>query len=658
MAVTGIEIQTRSLVLDGQAFGEVGAYEKIAGIVRFATEPAHAANASITDLGLAPRDAAGKVASWADFYVLRPMMPERGNRRLLLDVPNRGRKVALGMFNSTPRVPDPTTAEDFGNGFLMRYGYTVAWCGWQHDVPRADGLMALTVPRARGAGGPVTGLVRCEFRPNTGTDVLPLADRYHVPQPALDVEEAGSRLTVREHGGAPEVAIARGAWRFARRDGDRLVPDACHVHLAGGFQPGKIYDVIYRAQDPPVVGLGLLAVRDVGSWLRFAPAASGNPCAGQIERAYVFGVSQCGRFLRHFLYLGLNEDEAGREVFDAVFPFVAGARRGEFNMRFGQPSLNAHQAVGDLFPFAHGEQVDPVTGQRDALLGRLAARRRVPKVFEINTSAEYWRGDASLVHTDVEGRVDVEPPAEVRLYFFAGAQHTPGALPPPPADPNTGGRGRHSFNVVDYAPLLRAALVNLDRWVSAGAEPPPNAVPRLADGTAVAAASTAPVYARIPGAVFPDRVAAPTRLDFGPDTARGIVTELPPKSGAPFSTLVSAVDADGNELAGIRPVEVAVPLGAFTGWNPRHPEQGAPGDLMSMMGSTLPFGRTRADRERAGDPRPSIAERYPSRAAYLDAVRAAARALVSARHLLDEDVGSIVERAGRQWDLFDKGLAS
>jgi hypothetical protein len=657
MAVTRFEIASRSLVLGGQPFGKAGAYEKIAGTAHIATPPDHAANQAITDLALAPRDAAGRVASQADFYVLRPVDPRKGNRHLLLDVPNRGRKVALGMFNSTPRVPDPTTAEDFGNGFLMRRGFTVAWCGWQHDVPRVDGLMALTVPRARGANGPIAGLVRCEFRPNVATDVLPLADRYHVPQPALDVEEPGARLTVREHVGAPEVAIARSAWRFARREGGRLVPDASHVHLAGGFAPGKIYDLVYRAQDPPLVGLGLLAVRDIGSWLRYESAESGNPCAGEIERATVFGVSQCGRFLRHFLHLGLNEDEAGRAVFDAVFPFVAGARRGEFNMRFGQPSLNALQAVGDLFPFTHGEQVDPVTGQRDALLGRLAARRHMPKIFEINTSAEYWRGDASLVHTDVEGKVDVEVPPQVRLYFFAGCQHTPGALPPPPADPNTGGRGRHAFNAVDYAPLLRAALVNLDDWMRTGAEPPPSAVPRLRDGTAVAATSTAPTYARIPGAAFPDRVSAPTRLDFGPEAARGIVTELPPKSGAPFPTLVSAVDADGNEVAGIRPVELAVPLGTFTGWNPRHPEQGAPGDLMSMMGSTLPFARTRAERERAGDPRLSIAERYGSRAAYLDAVRAAARALVAARHLLEEDVDRVVERAGQQWDVFEGGLA-
>lgn len=647
MAATALEIQRREVVLDGHAFGATGAYEKIAGILRFAVDPTHPANAAITDLALAPRNGAGRVEFWADFYLLQPVDPARGNRRLLLDVANRGRKVALGMFNSTPRVPDPSTPADFGNGFLMRRGYTVAWIGWQHDVPRRDGLMALSVPAARGADGPITGPVRCEWRPNVRVETLPLADRYHIPHPTADLDDPAARLTVRERAGAAAVAIARSAWRF---------PDASHASLTGGFEPGRIYELVYRAENPPLVGLGLLAVRDSAAWLRTAPAAAGNPCAGRLERAYAFGVSLSGRFLRHFLWLGLDEDEAGRRVFDAVIPHVAGARRGEFNHRFGQASLNATHAVGSLFPFADTEQSDPVTGQRGALLARLEARGPLPKIVTINTSAEYWRGDASLVHTDVEGTRDVAAHPATRVYLFAGTQHTPGALPPPDADPNTGGRGLQPFNVVDYAPLLRAALVNLDRWVSEGVEPPPSAVPRLADRTAVPAETTAAIFTKIPGVRFPDRIARPVRLDFGPDLARGIVAELPPKVGAPFVTFVAAVDPDGNEIAGVRPVELQVPLGTFTGWNPRHPEQGAPGDLMSMMGSTLPFPATRAAREAGGDPRRSIEERYPSRAAYLERVREAAVALVAARHALTEDVDALVERAGRQWDLFQAGL--
>jgi hypothetical protein len=643
MPVTALDVHTRAVVLDGRPFGAAGAYEKLAGTLRFAVDPDHPVHAVVCDLGRAPRNAQGRVEFSADFYLLRPVDPARGNGSLLLDVPNRGRKVALGMFNSAVRVPDPTTVEDFGNGFLMRHGFTVAWTAWQHDVPRRDGMMAMDVPRAAG----VSGLVRCEFRPNVAADVLPLADRYHIPHPAAERDDPSARLTVREHAGAAAVAVARSAWRFT---------DPSHVRLDGGFQPGRIYDLVYRAVDPPLVGLGFLAVRDAASFLRWAPASAGNPCAASLQRAHVFGVSQSGRFLRHLLYLGLDEDEQGRLAFDAVVPHVAGGRRGEFNMRFGQASLNAQEAMGSLFPFTDEAQTDPVTGQRDGLLARLEARGRRPRILAINTSAEYWRGDASLVHTDVEGRRDVVPAAGGRLYLFAGTQHTPGALPPPAADPNTGARGIHPFNVVDYAPLLRAALVNLDRWVREGVEPPPSAVPRLAEGTAVTPESVSTRLAAIPGARVPDRVTRVARLDFGPEAARGIVTEQPPKVGAQFTCYVSAVDADGNEVAGIRPVELAVPLATFTGWNPRHPEQGAPGDLMAMMGSTLPLARTRAEREQRGDRRASVQERYASREAYLAAVRAAAGALVAARHALAEDVDAMVARAGELWDLLERGL--
>ena len=562
--------------------------------------------------------------------------------------------MALGLFNSVVRSNDPTTADDFGNGFLMRHGWTVAWVGWQPDVPREDGLMALTVPRVAG----VSGRVRCEFHPNAPAASLPLADRYHIPHPAARLDDPGAELTVREHGGAPAVAVNRSAWRFARAVGGEVVADASHIWLAGGFEPGKIYDCYYEAQDPPVVGLGFTAVRDTASFLRFGSTASGNPCAGLLDRSHVLGVSQSGRFLRHLLHLGLDEDEEGRAVFDGAIPHIAGARRGEFNLRFGQPSLNAQHAVGDLFPFTDAEQEDPLTGRRGAFLGRLLARGRAPKVFSINTAAEYWRGDASLVHTDVAGKVDVEAPANVRIYLHAGAQHTAGSIPPVAVDPNTGARGRHPFGVVDYSPFLRAALVNLDRWVSEGTEPPPSAVPRIDQGTAVAAETLRASVRGHPGRPLP-RAHPPSRAARLRGRRRSRRrSALPPKVGAPYVTFVSALDADGNETAGVRPWELRVPLATCTGWNPRHPDQGAPGDLMSMMGSTLPFPRTAAERARSGDPRLSIEERYRGRQDYLDRVRRAAEAMIGERHLLAEDVETVVERAGCLWDFVQGGGAA
>jgi len=494
-------------------------------------------------------------------------------------------------------------------------------------VPRRDGLMALDAPRAEG----VVGWLRCEMRPNKRVERLPLADRYHVPNATCDLHDPQARMLVKAHAGAEPVEIARAQWRFA---------DAGHVELDGGFTTGAIYDVVYRSANPPIVGLGMLAIRDGAAFLRYG--AEGNPCTQAIERAYAFGVSQTGRFLRQLLSLGLDQDEQGRLVFDGAIPHIAGARRGEFNLRLGQPSLNARPAVGDLPPF-----------QDAALFARLSEGRKPPRIFLTNSSAEYWRGDASLIHTDPEGTRDVEPSDQVRIYALAGTQHTPGALPPLEADANTGDRGQQRFNVVDYAPLMRAALVNLDRWVSDGVEPPGSRFPRLADGTAVEAEATAEIYRTIPGVRFPDRISRPCRLDFGPEMEKGIAA-YPPKVGAPYRTYVSGLDADGNERAGVRLPELAVPLATYCGWNVRHPEQGAPGDLMQMMGSTLPFPRTRAERDRAHDPRASIEERYASREAYLARVREAAQKLVGERYLLAEDVDAVVGRAGKLWDYFQE----
>jgi hypothetical protein len=650
MSVTQLDITTRRPLLDGKRFGAAGSYECLEGTVTFAADPAQPHDRCITDIDKAPRTAAGTVTWSADFCLLQPADAARANRRLLFEVVNRGRILAFRVFDSVGETPDLLHQAHLGDGFLLQQGYTVAWCGWQWDVVRTPGLFGTEVPEALERGTPPSGPVRCQWRPKAPTGQLLLADRVHRPYPAADLHDPEAVLSVRDHENGARQVLPRQQWRFARLDGGRSVPDATHITLDGGFQPGQVYECVYRTNQAPVAGLGLLAVRDVVSYLRYATASPQYPCTSPIDYAYGFGVSQSARFLRHFLYLALNQDEASRLVFDGVLPHVAGARRGEFNQRFAQPSANTMQSPNTVFPFTDADQTDPLTGEHDGLLGRAARAGCLPKIMHINSSAEYWRGDASLSHISVDGSADVAIPESVRLYLFASTQHVPArlALTDTAAD---GARGQHYLNSLNYAPLLRAALVNLDLWVSQDVPPPPSRYPRLSDGTAVPAQDVASAFAALPGVTFPARLPQPHRLDFGPEWAQGIASQLPPRLGEPYVICVPAVDQDGNEVAGIRHPELSVPLATYTGWNPRHPEQGAPDQTLRMHGSLLPFAATEEARQRTGDPRPSIAERYASKQAYLEAVTKAAEALVAARYLLAADVERVVARGAQRYDL-------
>ena len=492
------------------------------------------------------------------------------------------------MLNRAAPTPVPTEQIDPGDGFLLRQGWTLAWCGWQWDTIASAALMGIDVPEALDdAGRPIQGDILVQFQPNARAYNQLLADRVHQPYPAADVDDPDAVLTVRDWPGGPRTTIPRDQWRFAR-GGTDPTPDDTNIWLSTEFKPGKVYEVVYRTRRCPVVGAGLLAVRDCTAFLRFSDAAD-NPCAGRIDHAYTFGMSQSGRFLRHFLYTGLNVDEAGRQVFDGMHIHVAGARRGEFNHRFAQPSQQHIASFGHLMPFADDDQTDPQTGITDGVLRRQRALGGVPKVIQTNTSAEYWRGDASLIHTDMAGTRDVEPPEDARIYLFASTQHGPGTVPLIDTDANTGARGTHGFNAADYSPLLRAALVNLTRWVTDGTPPPPSVFPRLADGTAVPGAAVFDAYRAIPGASLPSADLLPTihRLDLGPDTAQGI-GHFPAIVGERYPNYVSAVDSDGNERGGVRMPDMSAPVATYTGWDPRHPTTGGSGQIIAMEGSTFP----------------------------------------------------------------------
>jgi len=506
----------------------------------------------------------------------------------------------------------------------------------------------MQTPEARDpAGGPLRGRVHSQLQSPAPVGHFLLSDRGHIPYPAADLDERDARLTVRDQPDAPPTVIPRARWRFARVDAGRVVPDAGHVHLEGGFEKGRLYQITYTAVGAPVQGLAMAALRDAVSWLKHGSGAEGNPAPALLHWAYAYGRSQTGRLLRTLVYEDLNLDEHGREALDGIIANVAGGMRGEFNQRFGQHSKDRNNMMAHLFPFTDQPATDPDAGVKDALHARLDARGSPLRVIYTNTSAEYHRGDASLLHTDPDGRHDIPHGPSVRVYHFAGSEHGLGIWPPTdtqvaPADPaGAVERSRNLRGVVDYSPLLRACLARLDRWVVEGIEPPPSRHPRLGDGTAVPPERLASVFARIPGACYPPRHAKPRRLDW---------TVMPPRPGRAFGSLVSAVNEDGNEVAGLVLPELAAPLATHTGWNLRHSDIGGAEQLLVFAGATIPFARTRAEREARGDRRPSVEERYTSRADYLERVRQAAGALAREGYLLNEDIELSVAAAARLWD--------
>ncbi|HKB12863.1 MAG TPA: alpha/beta hydrolase domain-containing protein [Vicinamibacterales bacterium] len=548
----------------------------------------------------------------------------------------------LATFQKAAPSTDPASEAEFGDGALMRQGFTLLWMGWQWDVPERAGVMRMVMPIAREADGRrITGLVRGNFILNERAATAPLADRNHQAYPVVDPANVENTMTVRDEPAAKGAIVPRSKWRFV---------DGGSVALDGGFDPGRIYDVVYRTADPRVVGFGLSGTRDLVSFIKY-DKSDANPARG-VTLAIGWGVSQSGRFLRHFLYQGFNEDEQGRRVFDGVFDQVGGAGRGSFNHRFGQASRDALQFFNilfpvDLFPFTDGTETDPGTRAVDGLLARAERSGTAPKVFHLLTNSEYFNRAGSLVHTDPAGTADAELPANTRVYMIASAPHGPGPFPPAS---NVGGGmvGRAALNPLNYSPAVRALFRALDRWVTDGTAPPPSAYPRLADGTLTSPDRAG--WPAIPGFQLPQQPLRAFHLNFGADWDKGIVSIEPPEVGAPFTVRVPAVDADGNVRAGIRLPDIAVPLATHAGWNYRDASIGAPDRLAGEIGSYIPFARTRADRERVHDPRPSIDERYRNRDEYVGRFAAAALDLVEHGYLLQEDVADLLKHAVEHYD--------
>ena len=646
--VVRIDVQSRSDLVGGQPFGAAGPYEKIAGRIVFAVDPSLPANRIVTDLDKAPRNAAGKVEFSSDFFLIKPKQIERGNGAVLYEVSNRGGKGMLGFFNHATGSVNPGSDAEMGDGFLMKQGFTLLWVGWQFDPPQRPGLVRVYPPAASEHGRPIRGLVRSDFVVTEKEAEHSLADRDHAAYAVVDPESPDNAMTVRDTVEGTRRIVPRHQWRFT--------PDRTRVAMTAKFEPGRIYEVVYTAENPPVVGLGPAAIRDVITMLKYRSADALSIPAGAISRATAFGISQSGRFLRTYLYYGFNRSEDNRKVFDGVIAQVAGAGRGSFNHRFAQPSRDGHPYINffyptDIFPFTDVAQTDPETGVTDGLLTHAGSPELLPKIFYTNSEYEYWGRAASLIHTTVDGSADAPLMDNVRIYLLAAGQHGPGGFPPV----QTIGQQRN--NPLDYRWAMKALLLAMDRWSASGTPPPPSQYPHVADGTLVPPARLK--FPKLPGVTTSTAVHRAYRADYGPRFAsEGVVTIEPPRIGTAFPILVPQVDADGNGTAGIRMPELAVPLATYTGWNLFNDRSGPTDALSSMQGSYVPLPRSAADRKRTNDPRPSIEERYHDKDQYLGLVSKAAQALVERGFLLADDVAAVLRSADRHWDYIASATAS
>lgn len=611
-----IEITGRAPAFNGESFGAAGPYERVAAVAHMRIDPLAPANRGIVDLDKAPRDAEGLVAYDVDVLILRPRDGAKASRVLLFDVVNRGIKTAGVLNGGSIGLADPV---DRGDGLLMAKGVTVLWAGWQGDVTGPN-MIGARFPIATDHGKAITGRISAEAIFDNLT-----SNRIALAYPAASPDQATARLTVRAVTGSPERVIPAGQWRF---DGDRAVI----VTRPADMDAGAIYRFEYVARDPKVMGLGFAVVRDLVSFVRQADAAQGNPladlasapcprsrCDGVMASAIAMGISQSGRYLRDFLWQGFNRDLSGARVFDGIMTMVPGARRTFTNARFAEPGRFSrqhedHDVPGFGFPYAYATLRDPVTGRTDGILRACTATGTCPKVMHFDTGAEFWQAGASLVGTGGTSR-DVAFPPNVRAYMLAGGAHAPGMTTPACALP---------ANPMNYSAVQRALFVAMIDWTLDRAAPPPSRWPSLARG------ELKPV-ATLHG---PAGITWPKVLN----------QPIPPAGKPDWPIFVPAIDADGNDLPGIRLPQLTAPVATVLSWNLRKPGYGA-GDLCLIYGGYVPFA---ADRTARGtDPRLSLAERYPTQGSREAREQETVAALVRDRLMLDADREAVLRPVRR-----------
>jgi Alpha/beta hydrolase domain len=665
--VTRIEITKTEPAFGGVTFGDTGAYQVVTGIAHGELDPALPGNAVIQDLTRAPRNAKGMVEYATEIQILKPVTQSLGNHVLLFEALNRGNKLAVNAFNADVAggPAERNALSDPGDGFLFRQGYTLVWFGWQQDVVAGANRMLMPPIVAHNPdGSAITGIVRDEIVTQTDAPSLRISASWQGPNasayPAASLDNRGATLTVRAREQDPREPIPNDAWTFAKCAADgAATPDPTFICLKGGFHPGRIYELVFQAKDPLVMGIGFAAARDLGTFLRNAKAdvvGTPNPVYLPGQVAVIEGSSQSGRMIRTLLHLGFNRGEDGKRVFDGAYPHIGGGLL-PLNIRFAQPNRAWGEQVDHTypaydFPFTYARQTDPLTGRSQGLLDRCGATNTCPRIFHVATALEMWEGRQSLGLTDPLGQKDVPDPPNVRTYLMTSTQHGPAGLPLP-----TGpvfGNCQQQSNPNPQVWTMRALLSALTLWVRDNAAPPPSMVPTIAAGEMVAPDQVRfpPIPANTYGAVERPRILPGPRvydtlhvLDRGPGyhagDSSGVITREPPGVGsASYGILVPQVDADGNDLGGVRSVFVQVPIGTYTGWNTGRKDRFENG-FCNLQGSFIPFAKTKAEREAAGDPRPSLEERYASDADYAAKIRVAAEKLVAARMLLPADAARL-----------------
>jgi alpha/beta hydrolase family protein len=649
-------VEQKRPLADGNPFGTAGPYERLDGTAYFEVDPKDPLNAVIVNLDKAPRNARGMVEFSSPFVILKPVEMTKGNHKVFYAINNRGNQQAISYFHFGRGGNNPLTAADVGDGFLMRLGYTIVDAGWEGDLVAGNGRLVPKFPIARQPDGtPIVAKVRIEYSdrtiPDKGTFTLPLEGAANFrAYPTTDTNTAHATLTVRDSVSGPKTAVRADQWAFGTCPTGKasLAVNDTNICVFDGFRPDRLYELIYAAKDPIVMGLAYAVTRDIGSFLRYETkdvAGNPNPLTG-ITRIYSFGGSQSGEYQREFLYLGFNEDEAHRKVQDALWVHKSGTHRLFANVEFADPNTFAleddrHDFLGTSYPpFTFAVTTDPVSKVHDGLAKR---RETDPFVFQTDTESEFWEMKDSLNVVDGRGNA-VSIPNNVRLYLLSSLQH--GGNNPPRNFPGESGSCENPTNPVYHGPTLRALLSALDAWADKGVKPPDSNYPTLQGGTLVSIDEARKAFPKIPGVNFPAMVNGVELLDFGPGFTPqgGRLTELPPKIGARYSVYVPKPNEDGLDVGGIRPLEVRVPLGTHTGWNVRRKESRGP-NLCELAGSFIPFAVTKEQRTTAGDPRKSLQERYGSHDGYVSAVRDATKALVRDRFLLEEDATRFVKEA-------------